>query len=136
MDIEYNATFPPSLAIGKLRKHLAARLPNAMTPSAFLQLDVSRLVQTVKSTAKHRPRAGYGRARLYLRSAAQSSRRGAGRYLERSAGYLTEWRGFFEAHTLLRMAQLVEQALIEKLDKPSDGQAHALLQDTQLQEER
>jgi amino acid adenylation domain-containing protein len=45
-------------------------------------------------------------------------------------------RGLFEARTVERMAQLVEQALIEKLDKLSDEQAHALLQDTQLQEER
>lgn len=44
--------------------------------------------------------------------------------------------GLFEARTVARMAQLVEQALIEKLDKLSDEQAHALLQDTQLQEER
>ncbi|MFA5921550.1 MAG: hypothetical protein WC856_09695 [Methylococcaceae bacterium] len=56
MDIEFNATFPPSLAIGKLRKHLA-RLPNAMTPSALLQLDAMPLSANGKIDRKALPQS-------------------------------------------------------------------------------
>jgi amino acid adenylation domain-containing protein len=46
---------PPPLAVGKLREHLAARLPNAMMPSAFVRLDAMPLGANGKIDRKALP---------------------------------------------------------------------------------
>jgi len=46
---------PPSLAVGKLREHLSARLPDAMIPSAFARLDAIPLSANGKIDRKALP---------------------------------------------------------------------------------